>query len=125
MALDTTVHYPFHPLYNKTLKVIAWPKIQDGSATVELPNGKTLKIPIWMLEVDAAKIKIVDQPIFPLPNLVTLLDLIRLNNFTLDCSIPKEKFDRDTNQNGATNTIDNSNDDAKCSDSHTGTATNH
>ena len=55
MPSTVTVHYPFHPLHNCCLGVIAWPRRATGAATVQHPDGKPLKIPVWMLQPDASK----------------------------------------------------------------------
>ena len=56
-----TVHYPFHPLHQQSLEVVAWPRPGRLAVTVRQPDGRTLKIPLWMIEPAAAKISLGDQ----------------------------------------------------------------
>ena len=49
-----TVYYPFHPLVNHTLEVITWPRKPAYAVTVKHPDGNAVKIPLWMLQPDAA-----------------------------------------------------------------------
>ena len=37
------VHYPFHPLRQQSLEVLAWPRQANLSVTVRHPDGSTLK----------------------------------------------------------------------------------
>jgi hypothetical protein len=64
LSAETThvrVFYPFHPLYNFTLRVIRRPKRGDGAASVLDLTGRRLKIPLWMLSPDSAEIKITER----------------------------------------------------------------
>ncbi|MGC1951638.1 MAG: hypothetical protein WA970_03455, partial [Gammaproteobacteria bacterium] len=54
MPSTVTVRYPFHPLHNRCLDVVAWPRQATRAVSVRHPDGKTLKIPLWMLQPDAA-----------------------------------------------------------------------
>jgi len=56
MPSTVTVHYPFHPLHKRCLDVVAWPRQAANAATVQHPDGKTLKIPLWMLQPEAARL---------------------------------------------------------------------
>jgi hypothetical protein len=58
MPSAVTVHYPFHPHHRRCLEVLAWPRNACGAATVVDPGGKTLKIPLWMLEPEAARYRL-------------------------------------------------------------------
>jgi hypothetical protein len=55
MPPTVTVHYPFHPLVHHQLKVIRWPRLNSGATTVLHPDGNTIKIPLWMLQPEAAQ----------------------------------------------------------------------
>jgi len=49
-----TVHYPFHPLHNHCLDIVAWPRQATQAVTVRHPDGRSIKIPHWMLQPEAA-----------------------------------------------------------------------
>ena len=59
------MHYPFHPLHSQALEVVAWPRLGRLAVTVRQPDGRTLKIPLWMVEPAAAKISLCDQVELP------------------------------------------------------------
>ena len=61
MPSTSTVHYPFHPLHNRSLDVIACPHRATGAVTVRHPDGKTLKIPLWMLQPEAAQFQLSER----------------------------------------------------------------
>ncbi len=61
MPLTVTAHYPFHPLHRQCLEVVAWPRRADLALTVRHPDGKTLKVPHWMIEPVAAQLHMHDQ----------------------------------------------------------------
>ena len=61
MLSTVTVHFPFHPLHNRCLDVVAWPRQATSAVTVRHPYGKTLKIPRWMLQPEAARFHLSDQ----------------------------------------------------------------
>jgi hypothetical protein len=50
MPSIVTVHYRFHPLYGHELRVVRWCRPGNRGATVEHPDGNTLKVPLWILE---------------------------------------------------------------------------
>ena len=58
------MHYPFHPLHQQALEVVTWSRLGRLVVTVRQP-GKTLKIPLWMVEPAAAKIALCDQVELP------------------------------------------------------------
>jgi len=78
MPSTVTVHYPFHPLHNRCLGVIAWPRRSTGSATVQHPDGKPLKIPLWMLQPDAAHFCLSDQVELCAGALLALVDVVQV-----------------------------------------------
>ena len=51
--LKVTVYYPFHPLYGKTICVVRKSRTKDGFVTVKDPQGKDIKIPVWMISQEA------------------------------------------------------------------------
>lgn len=61
MPSTVTVHYPFHPLHNQRLEVVAWPRQSRNAVTVRDPDGTSLKIPLWMLEPQASQLLLSDQ----------------------------------------------------------------
>src|SRR5215475_1121286 len=75
MPSTVTVHYPFHPLINRCLKLITWPRHPANAATVEHPDGKTLKIPLWMLQPDAARFHLCERVELSSSALDALVDL--------------------------------------------------
>lgn len=77
MPLIVTVHYPFHPLYKHSLKPTVWPRRSDGTATVCHPDGKPLKIPLWMLQTEAAQLHLKEQPEIPFNARLTLEETLR------------------------------------------------
>src|SRR5690606_1115667 len=79
MPSAVTVYYPFHPLADRRLKVIAWPRKPATAATVEHPDGSTIKIPVWMLESDAAHFALSKQTFLSLHALAALLDVVALD----------------------------------------------
>ena len=58
MPSTVTVYYPFHPLHNRCLEVVAWPRQVTQAITVRHPDGNTLKVPRWMLQPDAARFRL-------------------------------------------------------------------
>ena len=78
MPSTVTVHYPFHPLHNCCLGVIAWPRRATGAATVQHPDGKPLKIPLWMLQPDAARLCLSEQAELAASALLALVDVIQV-----------------------------------------------
>jgi hypothetical protein len=71
-----TVFYPFHPLHGATPQVVRRPKRGDGAVSVIDPNGKRLKIPVWMLLPDCVETKIVQQPNLSKDALLSLASLL-------------------------------------------------
>ena len=55
------MHYPFHPLHQQCLEVVAWPRPGRLAVTVQQPDGGTLKIPLWRIEPTAAQRALCDQ----------------------------------------------------------------
>jgi len=78
------VLYPFHPLHGKSLQLIRRPKREDGAVTVLDPNGRRLKIPIWMLSAEAAEATIAEQAYLSEHALQSLANLLAIRLQTED-----------------------------------------
>ena len=88
LSAETThvqVLYRFHPLYSSTVQIVRRPKRGDGAVSVIDPTGRRLKIPVWMLLPDSAKIKIAEQAYLNKEALLSLASLV---------SMPREMEDR-------------------------------
>ncbi|MDA1371752.1 MAG: hypothetical protein O2971_13465 [Proteobacteria bacterium] len=82
MPSTVTVYYPFHPLYHHCLKVLQWPRPTGNTATVARPDGKALKIPLWMLDVNAKQYQLSQQATLPAEALNALVDLLQSSTVT-------------------------------------------
>ena len=80
MPPTVTVHYPFHPLVHQHLKVISWPRNNAGATTVQHPDGNTIKIPLWMLQPQAARFELQSQIELSSKALLSLVDLLALHS---------------------------------------------
>ena len=78
MPSTVTVHYPFHPLHKRCLNVVAWPRQAANAATVQHPDDKTLKIPLWMLQPEAARFAISEQLELAGSGLLALVDVVQV-----------------------------------------------
>ena len=78
-----TVYYPFHPLVNHTLEVITWPRKPAHAVTVKHPDGNAVKIPLWMLQLDAASFHLSEQIKLSTNALSALVDLLSLHASTI------------------------------------------
>ena len=85
-AEATHVHvlYPFHPLHGATLQLVRRPKRGDEAVTVLDSNGKRLKIPTWMLSVEAGDARIAEQACLSKHALQSLADLLAVSLPTED-----------------------------------------
>jgi len=83
-ATSVQVLYPFHPLHGTSLQLIRQPKREDGAVTVLDPNGRRLKIPIWMLSAEAADARIAEQAYLSKHALQSLADLLAIRLPTED-----------------------------------------
>ena len=72
------VHYPFHPLYDRELRVFVAARSPDGAVTVEDTKQIRLKIPLWMLAPAAARFEVVDAPSVAAQALLGLVELCDL-----------------------------------------------
>ena len=70
------VFYPFHPLHGASLQIVRRPKRGDGAVSVVDPAGRRLKVPVWMLLSDCAKIKITERPHLSKKALLSLTSLL-------------------------------------------------
>jgi hypothetical protein len=69
------VYYPFHPLNGRELRVFVAARSPDGAVTVEDEKQKRLKIPLWMVAADAARLELVDAPTLNAEALLRLVEL--------------------------------------------------
>ena len=67
------VAYPFHPLFRQRVIVTA-DQLHDGSRHLTLRGGddRTFLVPAWMIDPEAASIKIVDVPCLSVARLLEL-----------------------------------------------------
>jgi hypothetical protein len=77
-----TIYYPFHPLVNHALEVITWPRKPAHAATLKHPDGNAVKIPLWMLQPDAAHFHLSEQIELSASALSALVDLLALHAST-------------------------------------------
>jgi hypothetical protein len=61
MGLRVTVHYPFHPWCGRELEVLCVPRDRQESVVVVDPNGGHLKIPRWMISIEAGRYTLSEQ----------------------------------------------------------------
>jgi len=110
MPSALTVFYPFHPLAGQTLRVIAWPRLQDGAVTVDHLDGSTLKIPLWMLKPQAAQFAVCARVLLSREALTGLVDLFAVQDFSVAVIGPENGHaahalsPRDTNSKDASPT---------------------
>ncbi len=93
MPSTVTVHYPFHPLHNHCLQVIARPRKTHGAVTVQCPDGHSLKIPLWMLQPEAADFRIDEQITFSAATLLALVDVVHTGSMVVTTNPPQEHTD--------------------------------
>jgi hypothetical protein len=98
LSATARVYYPFHPYVNRTFKVLQRTGGKPGQVTVELSAGKTLTLPLWMLQPDAASLRIDSTVNIPTPVLLEIVDLIHSS-----CSDLKPLFDALEHTDGSTN----------------------
>jgi hypothetical protein len=89
MPSTVTVHYPFHPLHKRGLTVLAWPRHVTGSATVQHPDGKTLKIPLWMLQPNAPHFALSQQIVLSVEVLRTLVEMVHARSTVTATTSPE------------------------------------
>jgi hypothetical protein len=78
--VDTVyVHYPFHPLHGRELRVFVPARSADGAVTVEDAAQKRLKIPLWMVAAEAARFEVTDTPTIEGQALLRLVELCELH----------------------------------------------
>lgn len=78
MPSTVTVYYPFHPLVNRSLAVLTWPRHPANAVTVQHPDGKAMKIPLWMLQPEATRLHLSEQVVLSASALSALVDLLVL-----------------------------------------------
>ena len=91
MPSTVTVHYPFHPLHKRCLDVVAWPRQAANAATVQHPDGKTLKIPLWMLQPAAARFALSEQLELTASGLLALVDVVQLCSKVTATNLPEQR----------------------------------
>lgn len=80
------VCYPFHPLHRATLQILRRPERGDGAICVLDPGGRRLKIPVWMLEPECARITVSEQPYLGKEALLSLASLIASQRDSKNCA---------------------------------------
>jgi hypothetical protein len=82
------VAYPFHPLFGRAAIVVA-DQLHNGSRHLTLRSGEepSFLVPAWMLDPQAASVKIVDVPRLSVNRLV---DLRTFLDSVLACDLGKE-----------------------------------
>ena len=76
MPSTVTVHYRFHPLVNHTLAVVSWPRRPDLPVTVLHPDGTAMKVPLWMLQAQAAQLTVCKRALLPASALLRVIELL-------------------------------------------------
>jgi hypothetical protein len=63
LGREVVVYYPFHPLFGRSAVVVA-DQLHNGvrHLTLSADAESSFLVPAWMIEPDAASIKIVDLP---------------------------------------------------------------
>ena len=80
------VFYPFHPLHRAILQILRRPERGDGAVCVLDPGERRLKIPVWMLEPECARITISGRPHLGKEALLSLALLIGSQPDSKDCA---------------------------------------
>ena len=80
MPSTVTVWYPFHPLTSCSLEVLAWPRHPANAATIRHPDGNPVKVPLWMLQPEAACLHLSEYVVLSFGALNALLDLLALHS---------------------------------------------
>ena len=104
-----TVYYPFHPLVNHTLEGITWPRKPAHAVTVKHPDGNAVKIPLWMLQPDAASFHLSEQIELSANALSALVDLLTLHASTMVEVQPQREQTHETTQVHTREQIKNTN----------------
>jgi hypothetical protein len=79
LSATARVYYSFHPHANQTFKVLQRASGKAGQVTVELSAGKTLTLPLWMLQPEAALLQLSPTVDISVPILLEIVDLVRAN----------------------------------------------
>ena len=90
MPSTVTVHFPFHPLHKRCLDVVAWPRKAANAVAVQHPDGKTLKIPLWMLQPEATCFVLSEQPELAASGLLALVDLVQVCSMVTARNLPEQ-----------------------------------
>jgi hypothetical protein len=73
------IYYSFHPYAGKTFKVLQRASGKAAQVTVELSAGKTLTLPLWMLQPEAAQLQTSSNIDIPHRVLLDVVDLLSAN----------------------------------------------
>ena len=84
LPLAATIYYPFHPYANQSFAVLQRSAGKTGRLTLVLAQGKTLAVPIWMLDKAAASIEVDTLVVIQHTRLLELVDLLDANCFSLE-----------------------------------------
>jgi len=91
MPSTVTVYYPFHPLVDHTLDVVSWPRRRAHAVTVLHPDGEAVKVPLWMLQPEAAQVSICEQIALSASALLSLVDLLSQSSSPRVGSLPHQE----------------------------------
>ena len=88
LGREVEVAYPFHPLFGRPAIVVA-DQLHNGSRhlTLRIDDEPTFLVPAWMVDPEAAAIKIVEVPHL---SIVRLLDLRAFLDVVLACGPRQE-----------------------------------
>ncbi len=79
MPSTVTVYYPFHPLAIRRLEVITWPRRQSTAVTIQHPDGTAAKIPLWMVQPEAARFQVGGQIGISTAPLMAVINLLAVS----------------------------------------------
>ena len=70
------VYYPFHPLSGQELEVFTWYSTDGNAVTVLDRSRRSLKIPYWMLSIEAETTKLSPHSVISVRALLSLCELL-------------------------------------------------
>ena len=87
LGREVEVAYPFHPLFGR-LGIVVADQLHNGSRHLTLRVGEepSFLVPAWMVDPEAASVKIVEVPRLSIPR---LLDLRGFLDSVLACGLGK------------------------------------
>jgi hypothetical protein len=88
LGREVEVAYPFHPLFGRPAIVIA-DQLHNGSRRLTILCGEepSFLVPAWMVDLEAASVKIVEAPRL---SIARLLDMRAFMDSVLACDPGKE-----------------------------------